>query len=65
MIAISSRTTNLTNNSSSYNFYDPGTVWQKHGTNSANTFKLTNDIISGQTSYSKKTYTLVSVRRNK
>ena len=45
LIAISSRTTNLTNNSSSYNFYDPGTVWQKIGTNNSNKFKLTNGII--------------------
>jgi RHS repeat-associated protein len=63
-VSISSRTSNLTNNTSTYNFYDPGTLWQDQGTNRNNTFNITNGSITGTTQYSGKAYKIVAVRRN-
>jgi hypothetical protein len=63
-VAISSRTSNLTNNSSTYTFYDPGTVWQASGTHNSNIFNVNNGSISGTTFYNGNTYTVVAVRRN-
>ncbi len=63
-VAISSRTTNLQTQTSSYNFFDPGTVHQNLGTHPANMFNVANGNISGQTQYSNRTYTVIAVRRN-
>ena len=63
-VAISSRTTNLQTQTSSYNFSDPGTVHQNLGTHPANMFNVANGNISGQTQYSNRTYTVIAVRRN-
>ncbi len=63
-VAISSRTTNLQTQISSYNFFDPGTVHQNKGTHSSNIFNLTNGNLSGITHYSDKTYRITAVRKN-
>ena len=63
-VAISSRTTNLLTQSSTYNFYDPGTVWQQSGTHSTNIFNGNNGAISGTTFYNGNTYTVTAVRKN-
>ena len=64
-VAISSRTTNLTNNTSTYNFYDPGTVSQASGTHNTNTFNVNNGTLSGTTFYNGRRYTVTAVRRNR
>jgi RHS repeat-associated protein len=63
-VAISSRTTDLQNNTSTYNFYDPGTVSSANGTHSSNTFSVESNSISGTTRYSGRTYTITAVRKN-
>jgi hypothetical protein len=63
-VSISSTTTNLQNNNSTNNFYDPGTVWQQSGTSANNTFSENNGNLSGTTQYNGSTYTIVAVRRN-
>ena len=66
-VSISSVTTNLQNGSSTFNFYDPGTINQANGTSRDNTLSLNNGNISGTTAYranSNVTYTIVAVIRN-
>jgi len=63
-VATSSRTTNLQTQTSTYNFYDPGTVWSDEGTHHTNTFNVNNGAISGPTHYNNKTYTVTAVRKN-
>lgn len=63
-VAISSRFTNMQTQTSSYNFFDPGTVYQELGANSSSVFSLKNGNISGITNYNKKAYTVTAVRKN-
>jgi hypothetical protein len=63
-VAISSSTTNLQTQTTTYNFFDPGTVWQQSGTHNTNTFNVSNGAISGTTYYNGKTYTVTAVRKN-
>ncbi len=66
-VAISSRTTNLkTQTTTSFGFYDPGTIRPNAGTHSSNTLKInSNGSMSGTTNYNKNTYNVVNVRKNK
>lgn len=64
-VAISSRTTNLqTNTTTSYGFYDPGTINSASGTHSTNLLTVNGGTLSGPTYYSGSTYTVVAVRKN-
>lgn len=65
-VAISSRTTNLrTQTTTSFGFYDPGTINTASGIHNSNILSVSNGILSGPTYYSGKTYTVTSVRKNK
>ncbi len=63
-VTISSRSTNIQANTSTYNFYDPGTWRKTAGTHNTNVFNIGTTSLSGTTNYSGRTYNITAVRRN-
>ena len=63
-VIISSRTTNIKTQTTKYGFYDPGALSSKGGTHPSNSLSLKSGLLSGTTYYSKKTYTVIAIRKN-